>query len=53
MRRADFRKEGVLNDKNIQIIYERKKTIIQNLLKITTDEEFLEVFDEDMVTDIT
>ena len=47
MRRADFRKEGVLNEANIQIIYENKKKLINNLLKITSVKEFLLVFDDD------
>ena len=47
MRRADFRKEGILNEANIQIIYENKKKIINNLLKITSVKEFILVFDED------
>ena len=49
MRKADFRQEGFLNDKNIQLIYEKKKKIIEDLLKISTVEEFLDVFDDDMV----
>jgi len=48
MRKADFRQEGYLNDKNIQLVYEKKKRIIEDLLKISTVEEFLEVFDDDM-----
>ena len=47
MRRADFRKEGILNEANIQIIYENKKKLINNLLKISSVKEFLLVFDED------
>ena len=47
MRRADFRKEGILNEANIQIIYENKKKIINNLLKINSVREFLLVFDDD------
>ena len=47
MRRADFRKEGILNEANIQIIYENKKKTINNLLKITSVKEFLLVFDDD------
>ena len=47
MRRADFRKEGILNEANIQIIYENKKRIINNLLKINSVKEFLLVFDDD------
>ena len=47
MRRADFRKEGILNEANIQIIYENKKKLINNLLKIGSVKEFILVFDED------
>ena len=47
MSRADFRKEGILNEANIQIIYENKKRIINNLLKINSVKEFLLVFDDD------
>ena len=47
MRRADFRKEGILNEANVQIIYENKKKLINNLLKISSVKEFLLVFDED------
>lgn len=49
MRRADFRKEGVINEKNIQLVYERKKNLFQDLLKIESAEEFLEIFDDDEV----
>lgn len=49
MRGADFRKEGLLNEKNIQLIYENKKLIINDLLKIASSEEFLDVFDIDEV----
>lgn len=48
MRKADFRKEGVLNDANIQLIYENKKKTINTLLKISSVEEFLTVFDDDL-----
>lgn len=47
MRKADFRKEGILNETNIQLIYEQKKKIINDLLRISTSEEFMSVFDED------
>ena len=47
MRRADFRKEGFLNETNIQIIYHNKKKIINMLLKISSVNEFIYVFDED------
>ena len=47
MRRADFRKEGILNEANIQIIYHNKKKIINMLLKITSVSEFISVFEDD------
>ena len=49
MRKADFRKEGVLNEKNLQLIFFKKKKIFEDLLKIPSPEEFFEVFDEDEV----
>ena len=47
MSRADFRKEGILNEANLQIIYQNKKKIINTLLKITSVSEFISVFDDD------
>ena len=47
MRRADFRKEGILNEANIQIIYDSKRKAINNLLKINSVDDFLSVFDSD------
>ena len=47
MRKADFRNEGVLNEKNISIVYEKNKSIIVELLKISSCEDFFFVFDED------
>ena len=47
MRSADFRKEGILNEANIQLIIDNNKTIINRLLKITTAEEFISIFDDD------
>lgn len=52
MRKADFRKEGVLNEKNLQLIFLKKKKIFEDLLKISTAEEFFDVFDEDEVIKI-
>lgn len=49
MRKADFRKENILNEKNIQLVYEKKKNMINELLRITSAEEFLLVFDDDQV----
>lgn len=49
MRKADFRKEGVLNEKNLQLIFIKKKKIFEDLLKIPSAEEFFIVFDDDEV----
>lgn len=49
MRKADFRKEGVLNEKNLQLIFIKKKKIFEDLLKIPSAEEFFDVFDDDEV----
>ncbi len=49
MRKADFRKEGVLNEKNLQLIFLKKKKIFEDLLKIPSAEEFFDVFDDDEV----
>ena len=47
MRKADYRKDGILNEANIQLIYENKKKLLNNLLKISSVKEFLLVFDDD------
>jgi hypothetical protein len=52
MRKADFRKEGVLNEKNLQLIFLKKKKNFEDLLKISSAEEFFEVFDDDEVNNI-
>jgi hypothetical protein len=52
MRKADFRKEGVLNEKNLQLIFLKKKKIFEDLIKISSAEEFFEVFDDDEVRKI-
>lgn len=49
MRRTDFRQEGYLNEKNVQLIYERKGKVIEDLLKINSVDEFIDVFDDDAV----
>ena len=45
MRKADFRKEGVLNEANIRLVYEQRQQHIVDLLRIQTPQEFVEVFD--------
>ena len=47
MRAADFRKEGILNEMNIELIYSKKKKILNTLLRITSVNEFISVFDDD------
>jgi hypothetical protein len=52
MRRADFRKEGFLYEKNFVLIFQKKKNLIMDLLKISNAEDFFEVFDQDRVNKI-
>ncbi len=49
MRSADFRKEGIINEKNLQLVYEKKKQIFKDLFNINNAEDFLNVFDDDEV----
>ena len=46
IRKADFRKEGSINETNLKLVFENCKQIIFDLLRITTPQEFLEVFDQ-------
>ena len=48
MRRADFRKENILNEANIQLIFLNKKKILNTLLRIETVSDFMSVFDDDL-----
>lgn len=45
IRKADFRNEGVLNEANIKLVFERCKDSIYELLKLTTPREMIDVFD--------
>ena len=45
IRKADFRKEGVLNETNIELVVEKNKIIFQDLLRLNTPAEIIEVFD--------
>lgn len=47
MRKADFRNQGILNEKNLALVYEKTKSILHDLLKITSSEDFFFIFDED------
>lgn len=46
IKKADFRKEGSLNETNLKIIFENCKQAIFDMLRITTTQEFLDVFDQ-------
>ena len=46
IRKADFRNEGLLNEANIRLIFERCKDQIYDLLRLNTPAEFIEVFDQ-------
>lgn len=47
IRKADFRNEGSLNEANIELVFEKNKETIYELLKITTVHDFVDVFDRD------
>ena len=47
MRKADFRKEGILNKANINLLFEKNDESIYDLLKIENVADFIEVFDKD------
>jgi len=45
IRKADFRKEGLLNEANIKLVFEKCQQHIFELLRIQTPKEFIDVFD--------
>ena len=47
IKKADFRREGTLNETNINLVFERNKETIYDLLRIQTAADFVEVFDMD------
>ena len=47
IRKADFRREGILNETNINLVFEKNKEAIYDLLRIQTAADFIEVFDMD------
>ena len=49
IRKADFRNEGLLNEANIRLIFERCKDQIFDLLRLSTPVEFIEVFGSNLV----
>jgi hypothetical protein len=45
IRKADFRKEGLLNEANIKLVFEKCQQHIFELLRVQTPTEFIDVFD--------
>ena len=45
IRKADFRNEGLLNEANVRLIFERCREQIFDLLRLSTPNEFIDVFD--------
>ena len=45
IRKADFRNEGLLNEANIRLVFEKCRDHIIDLLRINNPTEFLDVFD--------
>lgn len=47
IRKADFRKEGILNETNIKLLFDKCQSQIDDLLRLQTPKEFIDVFDKD------
>jgi hypothetical protein len=45
IRKADFRKEGVLNETNIKLLFDTCSQQISDLLRLNSPSELIEVFD--------
>lgn len=45
IQKADFRKEGLLNEANIRLVFEQRREHIYDLLRLSSPGEFVEVFD--------
>ena len=45
IRKADFRNEGLLNEANIRLVFEKCREHIYDLLRINSPPEFLDIFD--------
>ena len=45
IQKADFRKEGLLNEANIRLVFQQKSGIIYEILRLSSPQEFLDVFD--------
>lgn len=46
IRKADFRKEGILNETNIKLLFDKCSNQISDLLRLQTPRDFIDVFDE-------
>ncbi len=45
IRKADFRKEGILNETNIKLLFDRCSAQIFDLTRLSTPRELIDVFD--------
>jgi hypothetical protein len=45
IRKADFRKEGILNETNIRLLFEKCGAYIYDLLRLSSPAEIIAVFD--------
>jgi len=45
IRKADFRKEGILNETNIRLLFNKCGTYIYDLLRLSSPAELITVFD--------
>ena len=45
IRKADFRNEGLLNEANIRLVFEKCRDHITDMLRLNNPVEFLDVFD--------
>ena len=46
IRKADFRKEGILNEANLNLVFEKHREDIYNLLRLQSVQDFIDVFDD-------
>ena len=44
--KADFRKEGLLNEANVRLVFEQRREHIYDLLRLKSPQEFVDVFDQ-------
>ena len=46
IQKADFRKEGLLNEANIRLVFDQRREHIYDMLRLGTPQEFVDVFDQ-------